>query len=475
MSVVPLPPEPSLEQLKKLAREHQRAARSEHPDEPFTLHDAQRAIARRHGFPSWTALKRHVEVVERHTRRPDEAEPSSGADELLRLGCLTYGDDSTARRDAARTLLAADPSLATATIWTAAATASVDAVRRFLSADTTLATADGGPFRWRPLAYLAYARLDDEVPEEDVLAATRALLDAGADPDDGYLWHGLASPFTLLTGAFGGGEQGWVAQPPHPRSLALARTLLEAGADPNDAQALYNRIFFPVDDHLELLFAFGLGTGDGGPWRRRLGHALPTPTDLLHTQLWWAVGHHQHDRVRLLLGHGADLARPFEDGRSPTELARITGDEEMVTLLVEAGAAPPRLDAIDDLVAAVIAGDASRADALVAADPPLLGRTIRERPAVVLRAAVDGGEDAVRLAVRLGFDVNALGRADTWRPDPWQTALHRAAEANDPALAAVLLSLGADPSIRDARFDATAADWADHFGHTAAAEALRSP
>jgi hypothetical protein len=67
----------------------------------------------------------------------------------------------------------------------------------------------------------------------------------------------------VLTGVFGEGELGPVRQPRHPHALALARLLLEAGADPNDGQALYNRMFEPDDDHLELLFEFGLGADPG--------------------------------------------------------------------------------------------------------------------------------------------------------------------------------------------------------------------
>jgi ankyrin repeat protein len=467
---VPLPNDPSLEQLKKLARELQRSR------EGLTLHDAQLELARTHGFASWAALKRHVEIVESHSSRPDDVAATTGAHEMLRLACLTYGDgDSPERRERARALLAADPALATADIWTAAATCSVDAVARLLNDDPTRATLPGGPFGWRPLMYLTYARLEGEphVTENGTLWTAGLLLDAGADPNDGYLWHGFTSPFTALTGAFGGGEGGLAAQPPHPHSLALARVLLEKGADPNDGQTLYNRMFFRNDEHLELLFAFGLGTGDGGPWKRLLGDAVDTPAVMLHTQLWWAVGHHMHDRVRLLISHGVPLSERFEDGRSPTELARITGDEDMVRLLLDLGASPPALDPVDDLVAAVIAADGVRARALLDADTGLLERTKAARPAVVLRCAVDAGAEAVRLAVDLGFDVDALGRADTWRTDPWQTALHRAAEADDVELAQLLLSLGADPTIEDARFHATPAGWAEHFGHAAVGTVLR--
>ena len=37
----------------------------------------------------------------------------------------------------------------------------------------------------------------------------------------------------------------------------------------------------------------------------------------------------------------------------------------------------------------------------------------------------------------------------------------------------MLIELGADPGIRDARFDATPLGWAQHFGEPAMAEYLR--
>ena len=48
-------------------------------------------------------------------------------------------------------------------------------------------------------------------------------------------------------------------------------------------------MFEPNDDHLELLFAYGLGRGTGGPWQERLGPALQSPADMLADQLIWAV------------------------------------------------------------------------------------------------------------------------------------------------------------------------------------------
>ena len=114
---------------------------------------------------------------------------------------------------------------------------------------------------------------------------------------------GLPSPFTVLTGVFGEGELGPVRQPRHPCAQPLARLLLTAGADANDAQALYNRMFEPGNDHLELLFEFGLGQDTGGPWLGRLGEALGSPASTLRGQLAWAITHGMTDRVRLLAEH----------------------------------------------------------------------------------------------------------------------------------------------------------------------------
>ena len=43
---------------------------------------------------------------------------------------------------------------------------------------------------------------------DSVTATATELLDAGADPNAGYLWHGLPAAFTVLTGLLGEGEQG---------------------------------------------------------------------------------------------------------------------------------------------------------------------------------------------------------------------------------------------------------------------------
>ena len=81
-----------------------------------------------------------------------------------------------------------------------------------------------------------------------------------------------------------------------------------------------------------------------------------------------------------------------------------------------------------------------------------------------MQAAAQGSVDAVRYAVELGWDVNALGRQDLPIEEPWETALHAASHRRDAVMIAALKALGADQSIKDARFDGTPKDWAEHFG-----------
>jgi ankyrin repeat protein len=419
------------------------------------------------------------DALARYSRYPEQVTADGPADEFLRLACLTYSDeDDPARWTRAREILRASPGLAEDDIYVAAATADTDALRRVLGGDLEAASREGGPFQWTPLCYLAYARHDPDIAQHAVLEAARLLLDAGADPNDGYLWHGLVPPFTVLTGVFGEGELGPVRQPRHPRSLALARVLLEAGADPNDGQALYNRMFQPGNDHLELLAEFGLGRGDGGPWRRLLGDALDPPAVMVRGQLAWAITHGMTERLRLLVARtGIDVAASSGHGEPPgqvtwTALAATTGHRDLVDYLVAHGAPPLDLAPADAFVAAALEANRNWLCELLAHDPGLLDEMRAARPALITWAAAIGSIPAVELLAELGFDVNAMGRTDVPSDQPWQTALHKAAGDGNLDLTTALLRLGADPAITDARFNGTPLDWARYFGQPAVAGLL---
>ncbi|QUQ62577.1 ankyrin repeat domain-containing protein [Kutzneria sp. CA-103260] len=461
MPTVSLPDDPSLEHLRHQARALHRAVRAGDAEalarvhrsygtvgESFPLATAQLVVAREYGFASWAKLRQHLDVIDRYRwpRRTGQPVGGSPSDEFCRLACLTYSPEDDPARWAAA-VLPAEPD-----IWAAAAAGDADRVAQLLASDRSLARREGGPHLWEPLCYLAYAR----VSQRDPLRTARILLAAGGNPDTGYLWGGLTTPFTLLTGAFGEGEQGPVRQPRHPQSLELAELLLRAGAEPNDGQALYNRMFGVDDSHLRLLFRYGLGRGEGGPWRARL--SLQSPVELVQGQLLWAVSHNQQARVQLLVENGVE----FPDG--VVRLALLNGNNDIAAYLKSAGAPAPALDPVSEFVAAVLGGGE--------ADPSMADQARAARPGLVVWAAANGRLDAVRRLVELGFDVNALGRGDTPIEQPWSTALHHAAADGNRPLVLLLLELGADPSIHDARFDATPAGWAEHEGHPELIELL---
>jgi hypothetical protein len=491
-----LPDDPSFEQLRKQAKDVRDLSRAglqgaldlvgaHHPDGPHavSLAGAQFVVARHYGFSSWAALRRHVTTIEHYRRAPDElTEAASGllADEFLLFACLRYGgDDAPDRWQRAARLLAEHPEITRTSVHAAAAAAGAGALEALLRQDPGLASAEGGPYRWEPILYLAYARHDPSVSEEATVRSARLLLDHGADPNAGYLWHGLLTPFTALTGALGSGEGD---QPRHPHGLALARTLLAAGADPNDGQALYNRQFGRDDSHLALLLGHGLGHGDGGPWRARLGPRTDSPAELIRSQLRWAVTHDMRDRVRLLAEHGADLRTPFEadedrlvrcvnacDGKTPAEVAAVCGCWSVLDLLTEYGVPRPAAEGPDGLIAAALAGDRPAAERLAGQ----AGAARAQRPGLIVWAASRRAWPAVPLLAELGWDVNARARADFPMEQEWETALHETAGAGELDAARMLIELGADPAIRDARFHATPLGWAEHFGQRAMADYLR--
>ncbi|MCZ4507407.1 ankyrin repeat domain-containing protein [Streptomyces sp. ActVer] len=470
-----LPDNPSIERLRKQAKtllqcvkagwpEALKLVTEFHPRAPQTLKlsDAQLVTARMYGFVSWPRLKEHIGTVERYSRSPHRVEViDDPSEEFLRLACLTYGADTPGRTREADLLLGRHPELAGTNVFTMAATGSADALAQALARNPRLARTQGGPFRWEPLLYLAYARL--EAPGRSVEAA-RLLLTHGADPNAGYLWDGLTSPFTALTGAFGGGEDD---QPPHPQSLALARLLLEAGADPNDSQTLYNRglggSFSDDTTHLELLLEFGLGRGEGGPWQALLGATLQSPQQMLRDELATAALRGGPRRTRLLLAHGAEVdglgGHPAHGGRTPYELA-LRGHTEVAEILAAAGASAV-LNEMDAFTAACMRGDA---DAVAGFGPELRARALDRSPELINSAAEQRKPAAVRLLAGLGFDVNHLRRS---------TPLHEAAWNDDVATARTLIELGADPTIKDTEHDSTPLGWAEHGGKHRVAAYLR--
>lgn len=372
-----LPDNPSLDRLRAEARALQRGARSgdlraieivgrHHPSPEaalgrFALHDAQLTIARSYGFSGWPALVGYLDVAAELAVDPGRIDEAAlgMADRFCALASLRYDHtDAPPRWRAAADIIITDPDVPQHHIWAAASAADPVALREQLRVRPELAGKPGGPFGWVPLLYLCYSRVRLPPNEEDVVEAALALLDAGADPNAGYLWRAMSTPFTALTGVLGEGEQGPGRQPRHPFAATLAGLLLSRGAHPADHQGLYNRMFRPDNSHLELLFRHGLAAAGPSPWERRLGEAMETRAQLWRRQIEWAAQHGFAERLDLLGRHGIDVTQAHlvlpafpedpnaldDDGATPLHHAARSGDVEQVRRLLDAGADSSLLD-----------------------------------------------------------------------------------------------------------------------------------
>ena len=439
-----LPARPSLESLRKQAKKLLRLHRAgdaealerfrrSHPRPPAeaSLRDAQLVIAREYGHASWAALK---------TRAARDPGPDllAQADLFVDLACLNYsGDDSPSRRRRAARLLETVPGVAGASVHAAAVVGDLAAAQRLLDADPALATSAGGPRGWVPLLYLCYGRVDGG---GDPLAVARLLLERGADPNSRVMLDQCC--FTALTGAMGEGEGGLENQPPHPQARALAVALLEAGADPNDSQGLYNTMFRPSNEWLELLLAHGLTASHTVNWS-------PHATPMLDYLLGQAVKDGFEERVSLLLASGAAASgRDTYDHRTHHENATVRGHRNIAELLLRHGATPVPLPPRDEFRAAYMNGDAAAARALIAQHPEF-----HASAAPLIDAAEGGHLDAVRLLLDLGFPADA-------RAARGETALHHAALRGHLPVARLLVERGAPIEVRDATHQATPVGWA---------------
>ena len=259
------------------------------------------------------------------------------------------------------------------------------------------------------LLYQAYARHDPAIVLGSHASDGSPALEAGADPNDGRS-DALPTPFTVLTGVLGYGEQ---RQPWHPHASAFARLLLDAGADPNDGQALYNRMFSTNDDHLVLLFDYGLGQDTHGPWHRLLGESLESPTEMRPILLAWAITHDQRHRVALLAEHGVDVV-----SRSPRTV-RPSGTRRSSWRCSTATVSSPTSSATSAPAPAASAyrrlrrrspRRRHRGRTPDARRGRRRGTTPAHRPGDLGRGR--GAPGAGELLVAAGFDVDALGRSD---------------------------------------------------------------
>jgi Ankyrin repeats (3 copies) len=181
------------------------------------------------------------------------------------------------------------------------------------------------------------------------------------------------------------------------------------------------------------------------------------------TPLHHAAAVNRPDIVRLLLELGAAVDATDDAGGTPlSTAAREHADPAIIAILERAGARP-------DLLTAVTLGRYDLAARLLREDPTRIGPDGRDT--IALHRLVAGKNAAVaRWLIDRGVDVNA--KRVLW--DCNQTALHVTAEHGLVELAGLLLDAGADPGIRDDKYEATCLGWAEYCGQPRIAELLRA-
>ena len=472
MTVTPLPERPNLDQLKRQAKDLLRDARANETAalarfrilpaftrvsdadlarRTLALHDAQSVIAREHGFDSWNLLRERVEEL--------TLEFAAAVD--LFVQAATDG-----RGDRTERLLELHPGIARANFTTELLLGDAAAVDARLAGDPRLATARGGPRDWEPLHYVCQTAVGARPGEREtgLVAIARRLIALGADPNLRFPWlhHGVRRP--VLWGAV-----------LTVRSLPLAEALLDAGADPNDGVTLTIAASAGNVAALDLLRAHGADvnhpwatdgstplyailhwsrTDDGVRWLLAHG-ADPDPVFAANgeTPLHVVAADWDAALAGELVGRGADIARPRADGRTPYAVAELNGNREVAAWLLAHGASGD-LSAADRLVAACSRGDRETAAAMLAADPDLRGAIGAEHYAAFYRAAERNDLQALEAMLACGFDPN---RGDE---SIGKTPLHIAAMEGWPDAARLLLAHGASMEVRDNEFKAQPLIWA---------------
>ncbi|MEM6340217.1 MAG: ankyrin repeat domain-containing protein [Pseudomonadota bacterium] len=449
-----LPARPSLEHLAKQAKRLLKAAQAgddaalaqvgPYFGDPSKIshQQAQLVIARDYGFSSWTRLKRHIE-----SGAGSEETTELRAMRFLDLACIHYAPDPNGRSgmefEEAAALLVAHPEIARHSLHAAAAAGEVETVRQLIAEAPNKVDEKGGPFHWTPLMYAAYSRL----PGVSTYAVGQALLAAGADPNAHLMSYGTYR-FSVLTGVFGDGEGGLVRQPPHPEMVPFARALLEAGANPNDSQGAYNRCFSPDNTHLELMLEYGLKDSDPSDWWLTEPDRDPSDHRTMHFQLIIALRWGFAERARLLIEHGVDIDTPdnnyyptYTVGHTPYQVALMRGMPEIAELIkVKGGGADP-LGGLEQFRAACMSGDLDTAQLLA---EEYMGADLDKDREMLREAAGNGNVEALRTMIALGFDLSPRGT---------RTPLHAAAFKGHLEVVELLVEAGANTALRDPDYD----------------------
>ena len=274
-----LPARPSLEFLKKLAKQQVAALRRQ--GRITSLASAQLTLARKYGFPSWRKLKAHVELLERAAAAIEAI--SSGDTKTLKRLLRQNSNLANTRVDDKRTLLHV------ATDWPGHFPNNTETIAELIASGADVNAAFAGRHSETPLHWAASS---DDVGVIDVLLNHGANIEARGSVIGGG---------TPMSDAVAFGQ--WQA----------ARRLVQRGARTTIWQAAALGLMDRVDGYFT---------------------AVPPPTPDEITNAFWCACHGgQRTAAEYLLGRGADLNWIGYDGLTPLDAAIRSGASELVEWL----------------------------------------------------------------------------------------------------------------------------------------------
>jgi ankyrin repeat protein len=434
-----LPPRPSVEHLRKQAK---RLARRDQ----LTLGKAQHQIAQHYGAINWAALLSRVKAA---LSLNDPSTP----DAFVRAGVvLIDADHRSGTLDAASALFAQRPSLPDDDFFAACVLGDLEAVARHLKRDPGLARATGGPLGWPAICYATFSRFlrDRRDSMQDAFArVVSTLLDRGAD----------ANAFWMSTGPWACRESALYGAAGIANSDAVTRALLDAGASPEepDGETLYH-----VAEHADLrCLRLILPHVRPGPWLNygmchQMDHEDPAGLALFleaggdvncridrGQPVGWRPLHFAVDRGRstriltMLLDAGADPSMLSDSGETAMRFALMRGRAEVIELFESRGFVADFSER-DRWLLSLMRGDYTESDRR---RPARLDLSPRERE-MLPHAAMNGRIDAVNLMLDAGWPIDTRGR---WGG----SALHQALVAGQVEVARLLIERGADLLIRN--------------------------
>lgn len=396
---LPLPETPNLEWLRKRAKHRLDELRKSNPD--AQLADAQFDLARHYGFPSWRALKSHVDSLTIDGQLFDAARKGD-VRQLTEL--LDEHPDK---------LYARNKPYAHTLLHLAAQNGQLGAVDLLLKRGIDPNTREMGDNTY-PMHWAAAAGHLDVV---------RRLADAGGD----VIGEGDDHALAMI-----GWATGWDGCD-DATHRAIADFLISRGA----RHHIYSAMSIGDEDEVRRIVA-----ADPGQLERPQSH-----NEDFRRPLHFAVHGNLQRMVKLLLELGADPLGTDASGHTAVAYAMTPEIARPVVEAIRDRVGPTLLNS-------VAVGDWGTAKRLMRQNPDAVARE-----GVLHLMAKGGNTVAVRWLLDNGADPNA--RWSHW--GDLLTPLHLAVLGNHLEVTRALLAGGADPTIRDTQHDSDALGWAKFF------------